>query len=496
MVRRATNKQTSKSESESTRSVSPSDKHGLDQEETSSVDGGLKGSFSQHVSSMRGNGGQGIGLSKSRTEFAKGLQSTYGNSYTRQVVSGASDNNGPTIQTKLEVGASNDHYEMEADRIAEKIIGTTLPSNEGETSQSDASTASVQRVESTSTGSAVGAEGGQASTETDSAINSMKGNGKGLPADILESMEQKFGADFSQVNIHTGPQSSALNQDLSAKAFTTGNDVFFKDGEYSPETTEGQKVLAHELTHVLQQGDTGTDVQRWPKGKNPIKGMMNKLGLRNRGGEEEDVSDYSQVPEGEPEYAEIESPMAGRALPATPDENPYEYQNLQEIGGGNGADPIYDQIAPQAPEGEYVDPSELNPMVPPRTAPLVAPREGEYEVPVVGGGATGNPMAGRPLPATPPEYAEIEESEYAEIGPASEIEDDGGYDFPEWYPGLEGESENTYDQASPSTTYDLASPSPIYDQASPSPTSPGPKRLNRSEGIQHRINKGRFSKRR
>ena len=262
MVRRATNKQTSKSESESTRSVSPSDKQGLDQEETSSVDGGLKGSFSQHVSSMRGNGGQGIGLSKSRTEFAKGLQSTYGNSYTRQVVSGASDNNGPTIQTKLEVGASNDHYEMEADRIAEKIIGTTLPSNEGETSQSDASTASVQRVESTSTGSAVGAEGGQASTETDSAINSMKGNGKGLPADILESMEQKFGADFSQVNIHTGPQSSALNQDLSAKAFTTGNDVFFKDGEYSPETTEGQKVLAHELTHVLQQGDTGTDVQR------------------------------------------------------------------------------------------------------------------------------------------------------------------------------------------------------------------------------------------
>ena len=70
MVRRSTNKQTTKSESESTRSVSPSDEQGLDQEEASSIGSGLKGSFSQHVSSMKGNGGQGIGLSKSRTEFA------------------------------------------------------------------------------------------------------------------------------------------------------------------------------------------------------------------------------------------------------------------------------------------------------------------------------------------------------------------------------------------------------------------------------------------
>ena len=148
MVRNSANKQTSKSESESTRSVSPLDKQDLDQEETSSVDSGLKGSFSQHVSSMRGNGGQDIGLSKSRTEFAKGLQSTYGNSYTRQVVSSASDSNGPTIQTKLEVGASNDHYEMEADRIAEKIVGRTLPSNEGETSVTNGAS-NVQRARPT-----------------------------------------------------------------------------------------------------------------------------------------------------------------------------------------------------------------------------------------------------------------------------------------------------------------------------------------------------------
>jgi ppGpp synthetase/RelA/SpoT-type nucleotidyltranferase len=72
-------------------------------------------------------------------------------------------------------------------------------------------------------------------------------------------MEQAFGADFSQVKVHTDSESDKLNKSIQAKAFTTGKDIFFKKGEYQPDSKPGQELLAHELTHVVQQN--GNQVQ-------------------------------------------------------------------------------------------------------------------------------------------------------------------------------------------------------------------------------------------
>ena len=68
-----------------------------------------------------------------------------------------------------------------------------------------------------------------------------------------------MGADFGSVRVHTGSQADALNRSLSARAFTTGQDIFFKQGEYSPGSSSGRELLAHELTHVMQQN--GDQVQ-------------------------------------------------------------------------------------------------------------------------------------------------------------------------------------------------------------------------------------------
>nr|MCM0593799.1 DUF4157 domain-containing protein [Gloeotrichia echinulata DEX184] len=62
-----------------------------------------------------------------------------------------------------------------------------------------------------------------------------------------------FGADFSGVKVHTDGQSDQLNRSIQARAFTTGQDVFFRQGEYNPGSRGGQELIAHELTHVVQQ---------------------------------------------------------------------------------------------------------------------------------------------------------------------------------------------------------------------------------------------------
>jgi hypothetical protein len=67
-------------------------------------------------------------------------------------------------------------------------------------------------------------------------------------------MEGAFGADFSGVRVHTDAQSDSLNKSIQAKAFTTGSDIFFSKGAYDPGSQDGQQLLGHELTHVVQQG--------------------------------------------------------------------------------------------------------------------------------------------------------------------------------------------------------------------------------------------------
>jgi hypothetical protein len=85
-------------------------------------------------------------------------------------------------------------------------------------------------------------------------ISSAAGRGSSLPASTQSEMSDSIGYDFSDVKVHTGPESVQMNKAMGAQAFTHGNDVFFNSGKFNPESTNGKHLLAHELTHVVQQG--------------------------------------------------------------------------------------------------------------------------------------------------------------------------------------------------------------------------------------------------
>ena len=92
------------------------------------------------------------------------------------------------------------------------------------------------------------------SPSLESKLTSARGSGKPLPETTRQQMESSFGADFSKVRIHTGSDAMQMNQGLHAQAFTHGSDIYFNSGTYKPESVEGKQLLAHELTHTLQQG--------------------------------------------------------------------------------------------------------------------------------------------------------------------------------------------------------------------------------------------------
>lgn len=100
------------------------------------------------------------------------------------------------------------------------------------------------------------ADGGglQVSNRVHSQIDSLRGGGRPLPESSRAFFEPRFGVDFSNVRVHTDAQAAGIARSINARAFTVGKDVAFGGGQYSPETIEGKKLLAHELTHTLQQG--------------------------------------------------------------------------------------------------------------------------------------------------------------------------------------------------------------------------------------------------
>jgi len=90
--------------------------------------------------------------------------------------------------------------------------------------------------------------------ETASRIDNARGGGRPLEGAVGEQMSQATGVDLGGVNVHTSPEANELSQQLGAKAFTTGQDIFFRSGAYDPHSSAGQELIAHELTHVVQQG--------------------------------------------------------------------------------------------------------------------------------------------------------------------------------------------------------------------------------------------------
>ncbi|WP_367867724.1 DUF4157 domain-containing protein [Pedobacter sp. WC2423] len=98
-------------------------------------------------------------------------------------------------------------------------------------------------------------------------LSASKGSGKALPEQTRLEMENSFGADFSAVRIHDNSNAVQMNEGLNAQAFAHGNDIYFNSGKYNPETASGKHLLAHELTHTVQQG--GSAVRKKDQEKEP-----------------------------------------------------------------------------------------------------------------------------------------------------------------------------------------------------------------------------------
>ncbi|HKZ69167.1 MAG TPA: DUF4157 domain-containing protein, partial [Anaerolineales bacterium] len=181
-----------------------------------------------------------------------------------------------TVQAKLTVGPAHDQYEEEADRTAAQVMRMAEPPVQRRTpeeeeviqakplagslssvTQRQASEADELQKKGNERHDPEGAFEAGADVEQRLATN--KGSGCPLSGGTRSFMETRFGADFSGVRVHTGPESAQLNQDLSAQAFTHGGDIYFGAGKYDPGSSAGKQLLAHELTHVVQQ--TGGGVQ-------------------------------------------------------------------------------------------------------------------------------------------------------------------------------------------------------------------------------------------
>ena len=159
------------------------------------------------------------------------------------------------IQAKLTIGQPNDIYEQEADRVADQVMRmpeTKLP----KVCPSDGGFPKCAVEPGKERGKTVQAKVNAEKTseptpEFQSRINTL--NGRPLPESEQTFFEPKFGMEFSKIRIHTDSNAAQMAASIQAKAFTVGNDIGFGQGEYLPGTDSGRRLLAHELTHTVQQ---------------------------------------------------------------------------------------------------------------------------------------------------------------------------------------------------------------------------------------------------
>lgn len=222
------------------------------------------------------------------------LQRTIGNQAVMRLIDSG------VIQARLKINQPGDKYEKEADHIAEQVMsmpepqqteaGNQVTRNCNQKSSGNSECPSDRNDESFIQGKIIseqitpliqrqdvtganeeeeekkkeeeneGIQGKQVSSCTpeppsdiSSRIRSLKGSGQPLPTSVRTFFEPRFGYNFNQVEVYNNEKAADVARSINAKAFTAGKDVVFGAGEYSPETVAGKRLLAHELTHVVQQ---------------------------------------------------------------------------------------------------------------------------------------------------------------------------------------------------------------------------------------------------
>lgn len=164
---------------------------------------------------------------------------------------------GGSIQAKLIIRDQDDPLEHEADAMAEQVVQRQCSSCE----QAEKEVQVLRKADISTMSEA-------APSISDRLKNHTQNNP--LSPNLLAEMSQALGNDFSDVRIHHDGEAVALNQELNAEAFTVGSDIYFNENKYQPHTLSGKRLLAHELTHVIQQkGRTIPQIQRQSK-DNPL----------------------------------------------------------------------------------------------------------------------------------------------------------------------------------------------------------------------------------
>ncbi|MEP6930656.1 MAG: DUF4157 domain-containing protein [Flavobacterium sp.] len=218
------------------------------------------------------------------------------------------------VQAKLNIGKSNDKYEVEADKTADKIVSNTPE----KTTESFFTSSTVQKSQATDVSKKENNENeiqekplaesitpvlqlqpiqkcdcedenvqkkdedeGQTDASVnsnfESQLNSSKSGGTALSKDTKTEMESGFGADFSNVRIHNDSNAVQMSREIGAQAFATGNDIYFNEGKYDPNSQSGKHLLAHELTHTVQQGKSKT-IQKATDPNFAITGLSDMAG--------------------------------------------------------------------------------------------------------------------------------------------------------------------------------------------------------------------------
>ena len=156
------------------------------------------------------------------------------------------------------ISEPGDAYEREADAVADRVMrmtGGELPIMRKAVAGQSCESAPAQEEEEESQ-IMRSPLAGVAQPEPDLAAGfaETRTSGSPLPDGVRSFMESRIGADFGDVRLHTDARAARMAEALNAAAFTSGRDIYFQPAYYSPDTSAGRKLLAHELTHVVQQG--------------------------------------------------------------------------------------------------------------------------------------------------------------------------------------------------------------------------------------------------
>lgn len=170
----------------------------------------------------------------------------------------------------LTVGHAADPAEHAADALADAALSRLRASSSDEAHRHDPGCGHLRRSATPASSGAsasatIGYEGGDLDPTATSRIESKRGGGAPLPGGVRRRMETAFGTGLGHVRVHDGPDAAALSSSISADAFTTGSDIFFGAGRFAPDSAAGERMLAHEIAHVVTEG--GPAVHRWPWSK-------------------------------------------------------------------------------------------------------------------------------------------------------------------------------------------------------------------------------------